>query len=78
MGCFLDSHDTIPIPKCYLYPEEFFLSSILPIELLAVYPISLKSYEVEYIIPNYFVPFTYLIILLPSFQRDYFGVSMNL
>jgi hypothetical protein len=28
--------------------------------------------------PKYFVPFTYLNILYPSFQCDSFGISMNL
>ena len=45
---------------------------------LSVYPISLKSYAVEYIMPKSFVPFTYLKILYPSFQWDSFGVFMNL
>ena len=39
---------------------------------------SLKFYEVEYIIPRYFVPLTYLIILLPTCQCESFGDSMNL
>ena len=39
---------------------------------------SLKFYEVEYIIPRSFVPLTYLIILLPACQCDSFGDSMNL
>ena len=39
---------------------------------------SLKFYEVEYIIPRSFVPLTYLRILLPAFQCESFGDSMNL
>ena len=61
-----------------MYPEVLFLSSILPPQSLSVYPMSLKFSEVEYFMPKYFVPFTYLTILFPAFQCDYFGVSMNL
>jgi hypothetical protein len=50
---------------------------LLP-QSLSVYPISLKSSKVEYIIPKSFVPFIYLIILLLAFQWDYFEVSMNI
>ena len=39
---------------------------------------SLKFYEVEYIIPRSFVPLTYLIILLLACQCESFGDSMNL
>jgi hypothetical protein len=51
---------------------------MLPPQSLSVYPRSLKSSEVEYIIPKSLVPFTYLIILFHAFQCDSFGVSMNL
>ena len=37
-----------------------------------------KFFEVEYIIPRYFVPLTYLRILLPACQCESFGDSMNL
>ena len=76
MGCFLDAHDTIPVPKWNLYLEVFFLSSMLPPQSLSLYPMSLKSYEVEYLMQKSFVPFTYLRILFPYFQCDSFGVSM--
>ena len=39
---------------------------------------SLKFYEVEYIMQRYFVPLTYLRILLPACQCKSFGDSMNL
>ena len=78
MGCFLDSHDTIPVPKINVYLEVLFLSSMLLPQSLSMYPISLKSSKVEYIIPKSFVPFIYLIILLLAFQWDYFEVSMNI
>ena len=39
---------------------------------------SLKFFEVEYIIPRSFVPLTYLRILLPACQCESFGDSMNL
>ena len=39
---------------------------------------SLKFSEVEYIIPRSFVPLTYLIIILTSYECEYFGDSMNL
>jgi hypothetical protein len=51
---------------------------MLPPQSLSVYPMSLKSSEVEYLMPKYFVPFTYIMILFPDFQCDSFGVSMNL
>jgi hypothetical protein len=78
MGCFLDAHDTINVRKLNVYREVLFLTSMLAPKSLRVYLMSLKSYEVEYYMPKYFVPFTYLNILFPSFQCDSFGVSMNL
>jgi hypothetical protein len=51
---------------------------MLPPQSLSVYPVSLKSSEVEYFMPKYFLPFTYLMILFLAFQCDYFGFSMNL
>jgi hypothetical protein len=51
---------------------------MMPPQSLSMYPISLKYFEVEYKMPKYFVPFTYLRIIFPTFHCDYFGVSMNL
>jgi hypothetical protein len=51
---------------------------MLPPQSLSVYLVSQKSSEVKYLMPKYFVPFTYLKILFPAFQCDSFGVSMNL
>jgi hypothetical protein len=78
MGCFLDSRDIIPVPKLNVYLQVIFLSSMLPPQSLSLYPIGLKYYEVEYLMPKYFFPFTYLSILFPSFQCDSFGVFVNL
>jgi hypothetical protein len=78
MGCFLDAHDTILVPKLNVYTEVLFLSSMFPPQSLSMYPISLKSSEVVYKMTKSCVSFTYLRILFPSFQCDYFGVSMNL
>ena len=47
MGCFLDAHDTIPVPKWNVYPKVLFLSSMLPPQSLSVYPMSVKYYEME-------------------------------
>ena len=77
MGYFLDAHDTIPDPKWNVYSEVIFLSSMLPPQSPSVYPISLKSFEVEYIMPKSFVPFTNLGKKISAFQWDSFGVSMN-
>jgi len=77
MGFFLYTHDTISVPKWNEFPEVLFLPSMLPPQSLLVYPISLKYYEVEYIMPKYFVWFTFLNILCPTFQCDSFDVSMN-
>ena len=78
MGCFFESHDTTPIPKWNVCLDIIFLSSSPHPLSVRVYPMSLKFYEVEYIMPIYFVPLTYLIIILPAFQWDSFGESMNL
>jgi hypothetical protein len=51
---------------------------MFPPQSLSMYPVSLKSSEVEYIIPKSLVPFTYLKIIVLAFQCDSFGVSMNL
>jgi len=67
MGCFLDAHDTIHVPKWNLYLEVLLLSYRLPPHSLSVYPMSLKSSEVEYLMLKSSVPFTYLRILFRSF-----------
>ena len=78
MGCFFKAHGTTPIPKWNVHLDVFFLSFVLPPLSLSVYPMSLKFYEVEYIMPRYFVPLTYLKILLLAFQWESFGDSINL
>ena len=30
MGCFFEAHETTPVPKWNVYPDVFFLSSMLP------------------------------------------------
>jgi hypothetical protein len=61
-----------------VYPEAPFLSSMLPSQSLSMYQVGLKYFEVEYLIPKYFVPFTYLKILFHAFQCDSFEFSVNL
>ena len=78
MGCFFEALETTPILKQNVYPDVLFLSSMLPPLSLSVYRMSLKFSEVEYIIPRSFVPLTYLRILLPTYQCESFGDSMNL
>ena len=62
--------------KCV--PDVLFLSSMPPPLSMLVYPMSLKFSEVQYIIPRYFGPLTYLKIILPACQRVSFGDSMNI
>ena len=78
MGCFFESHDTTLVPKLNVYPYVIFMSFMFPPLSLSVYPMILKFYEVEHIMPRSFMPLTYLIILLPACQWEYFGDSMNL
>ena len=61
-----------------MYPDVLFLSSMLPLFSLLKYPMRLKLYQVEYIIPRSFVPLTCLIIILLACQWESFGDSTNL